>query len=324
MKSNWLLHHNGKLTIMQTKIIIPEPCHEDWNKMTPTEKGAFCTSCSKEVKDFTKSTDQEILEVLNTGNDQICGHINNSQLNRNLNLENSTPLRINWKIPFAASFGLLIAAPTVNAQTQLGGIKRYTKGDMKVVEKQKIGKLKVNQYQSVEPVIVCKLPEKIKTLGEVARIDTPIVHEDLMVAGMIVQIEEKDTVKPIEPKSQTPTLSNSPSPQTAVDTLPNDTASFKRPAVQKTDSSQNKNTNIEVAQVTIFPNPTQDWLNIKVEESALYNVNILSANGALILKKSFFGTALKINLSNQTSGIYYIHLYTSDGIRSKTMKVLKQ
>jgi len=31
---------------------IPELCSENWNEMTPTEKGAFCKKCSKEVLDL--------------------------------------------------------------------------------------------------------------------------------------------------------------------------------------------------------------------------------------------------------------------------------
>jgi hypothetical protein len=34
-------------------ISIKEPCHEDWSKMTATEKGAFCQKCALEVIDFT-------------------------------------------------------------------------------------------------------------------------------------------------------------------------------------------------------------------------------------------------------------------------------
>jgi len=40
---------------------IPTPCHEDWNTMTPVEKGKFCGSCNKEVVDFSLMTDAEVL-----------------------------------------------------------------------------------------------------------------------------------------------------------------------------------------------------------------------------------------------------------------------
>lgn len=43
---------------------IPTPCHEDWDKMTPTEKGRHCQSCEKEVVDFSLLSDQQILDLL--------------------------------------------------------------------------------------------------------------------------------------------------------------------------------------------------------------------------------------------------------------------
>lgn len=62
-------------------ISIPKPCHEDWSKMTPNEKGRFCTSCTKTVVDFTKMSPDDIQGYLHNNKDQrICGHIKQSQL----------------------------------------------------------------------------------------------------------------------------------------------------------------------------------------------------------------------------------------------------
>ncbi|MFI1744509.1 energy transducer TonB [Thalassobellus sediminis] len=62
-------------------ISIPEPCHEDWNKMTQKDKGRFCNSCVKTVVDFTKMNTYEIQNFINDNkNNRICGHFKQSQL----------------------------------------------------------------------------------------------------------------------------------------------------------------------------------------------------------------------------------------------------
>jgi len=62
---------------------IPEPCHEDWNQMTPSDKGRFCSSCAKTVIDFTVMNDQELGEFLKLNHGKnICGHVKQSQLDR--------------------------------------------------------------------------------------------------------------------------------------------------------------------------------------------------------------------------------------------------
>lgn len=65
------------------KISIPEPCHENWNAMTPTEKGKFCSVCTKEVIDFTQKTDEAIYKHLQTSGN-LCGHFKKSQLHREI------------------------------------------------------------------------------------------------------------------------------------------------------------------------------------------------------------------------------------------------
>lgn len=63
------------------KIHIPEPCHEDWGKMTPNEQGAFCKSCAKTVVDFSDRTDNEIQKyLLENIDNHICGRFRINQL----------------------------------------------------------------------------------------------------------------------------------------------------------------------------------------------------------------------------------------------------
>ncbi|MFH7003829.1 energy transducer TonB [Flavobacterium bizetiae] len=63
------------------KITIPEPCHEDWNKMTRSENGRFCLSCSKTVVDFTSMLPDEVQHFfIQNQNTNICGRFKKSQL----------------------------------------------------------------------------------------------------------------------------------------------------------------------------------------------------------------------------------------------------
>ena len=76
-----------KSNIMAKKLQlqIPEPCHEDWNKMTPLDKGRFCDSCQKAVIDFTRMSDTQLIAFFKkptTGS--VCGRFHNDQLERDI------------------------------------------------------------------------------------------------------------------------------------------------------------------------------------------------------------------------------------------------
>jgi hypothetical protein len=65
------------------QIKIPKPCHEDWSNMTPTQQGAFCASCSKDVVDFTKMTDEEVQQYFLLRKEaKTCGRFRAEQINR--------------------------------------------------------------------------------------------------------------------------------------------------------------------------------------------------------------------------------------------------
>ncbi|MDQ0592845.1 hypothetical protein QFZ37_001214 [Chryseobacterium ginsenosidimutans] len=63
---------------------VPNPCSENWELMSPQEKGRFCSVCSKCVIDFTQKHPQEIQQIFAERKDEnICGRFYSDQLTNN-------------------------------------------------------------------------------------------------------------------------------------------------------------------------------------------------------------------------------------------------
>ncbi len=99
-------------------ISIPEPCHEDWAKMSATEKGKFCSVCTKEVFDLTTKTDEELVKIL-TKSKNACGRVKKSQLNREVKLERKSGQSF---APFAASMLLPLTLFSNNPKSSTDSI----------------------------------------------------------------------------------------------------------------------------------------------------------------------------------------------------------
>lgn len=57
---------------MEAKVVIDSPCHEDWNSMSATEVGKYCTSCEKQVYDVTALSQNEIQKLYLENNGSLC------------------------------------------------------------------------------------------------------------------------------------------------------------------------------------------------------------------------------------------------------------
>lgn len=62
------------------KISIPKPCSENWNQMTPSEKGRFCTSCQTQVINFKGKSVEEIKYFLEQQTGSSCGRFSRYQI----------------------------------------------------------------------------------------------------------------------------------------------------------------------------------------------------------------------------------------------------
>ncbi|MGO4918310.1 carboxypeptidase-like regulatory domain-containing protein [Maribacter spongiicola] len=61
-------------------IDVKKPCKEKFTNFSKTEKGGFCQSCEKEVVDFTKLSDSEMISYITSTNKKNCGMFKPSQL----------------------------------------------------------------------------------------------------------------------------------------------------------------------------------------------------------------------------------------------------
>lgn len=155
-----ILSSNQTFKTMDTntnfRISIPKPCHEDWNKFTPDEKGAFCKVCSKSVHDFTKKEPEQIkailIEEMSAGN-KVCGRFNEDQLSPAVEpVPDMNPYSLNFKKVKRFAMALFLV---------FGGFLFHS---TKSTAQKIMGKMVVPQYH--EPVrgeiAIAKDPEPVK------------------------------------------------------------------------------------------------------------------------------------------------------------------
>lgn len=68
------------------RISVPEPCHENWQLMTPADKGRHCKSCDKVVVDFSRMTDAQVVSHFKNYQGKTCGRFRTEQLDRPMQL----------------------------------------------------------------------------------------------------------------------------------------------------------------------------------------------------------------------------------------------
>ncbi|MFI2743579.1 carboxypeptidase-like regulatory domain-containing protein [Zhouia sp. PK063] len=98
---------------MKYKITIPKPCHENWNDMTSTQRGAFCNACKKEVIDFTNTSSTSIYNSIKHKK-HSCGKFKPEQLNTTL--QSTSNLKIKTPLVFTFSIIVFTALPVVAQQ----------------------------------------------------------------------------------------------------------------------------------------------------------------------------------------------------------------
>lgn len=167
------------------QLTIPKPCHENWDKMTQAEKGKFCSSCQKQVIDFTSMNDRELAAFFkNPSTGSVCGRFNNDQLNKELEIPRK---RIPWlKYFFTIALPAFLASSKAAAQ---GEVKKIMKSDTTVSSTKRTVTL-----GNALPRIKCERPDIKKNDEVVGNIEEMVVGQvkqetarlEKVITGLII------------------------------------------------------------------------------------------------------------------------------------------
>lgn len=106
------------------KLTIPTPCHESWDAMSPDEQGRFCSVCTKKVRDFSGSSDEEIVEAFSGNPENVCGHFKASQLNRDLSFSYINSLLTKFAIGFIVTAGGFVSVQAQQCEPKPDTLKQ--------------------------------------------------------------------------------------------------------------------------------------------------------------------------------------------------------
>ncbi len=155
------------------QLSIAEPCHENWEGMTPVEKGKFCGSCQKQVVDFSNMSDRQVAEFFkkpSTGS--VCGRFMTDQLERDI----ETPRK---RIPWVKYF-FQIALPAIfiskasaqNIKMGKPAVKDTVKRIPVTTELRTLGMV---APRNIEPVVCNVDTNKVLIKGEIKFVDKGIL-----------------------------------------------------------------------------------------------------------------------------------------------------
>ncbi len=136
--------------MQQLQLSIPEPCHQSWHEMTPTQQGRFCNACAKEVVDFSIMSDSEVLNYFSSlKNEKICGRAYPDQLERAITKPKIIKKAKFWYWNYAAILFLFFSKMSIKAQAQGQVISVPAKIDINSSLQGSVGGIMINNKKTV-------------------------------------------------------------------------------------------------------------------------------------------------------------------------------
>jgi hypothetical protein len=74
--------------------------------------------------------------------------------------------------------------------------------------------------------------------------------------------------------------------------------------------------------VSLYPNPANDVLNITVDEQVEL-INVVSLDGKIVISENVAGSSNVLNVADLTSGVYVVEVFGSEGLMTRTNFIKK-
>lgn len=290
----------------QIQLNIAEPCHEDWGKMTPDEKGRFCGSCQKQVVDFSNMSDRQVAEFFkkpSTGS--VCGRFMTDQLDRSIEIPKK---RIPWlKYFFQVAIPAFLV--TLKASAVRAPAFKQEQTDAKDTTRKPV-------YEELRTMGMIAMPVQ-KPIAKKDTVVNPVKKPELNVKGEIdVKIMDVDTSYIMLPEVILQTMGQVKGRVITMGSV----AKIKKEELNCTNVVKAENKELVrptlIQQLTVYPNPVIAGTAITLSSKSLVNgphqLEFISLSGQRILQREIqidpdAGT-WKLDIPQVSAGSFFIVL----------------
>ena len=339
----------------KVRIEIPNPCHESWDEMTPQEKGRFCATCKKTVRDYTKLSDEQLTAILKNGKSH-CGRFRKDQLARDFILEDQMlqwRRAAVWLFPLLLGGGSLAAQspPTVKEKIELQS-ETSTK---KSIEKTRLGPIKgwVFEIDNTEPLIGTTVLVKGTSKGAVTDIDGSFTlsaeglsASDILIFSYTGFARKEISIKEFLAKAKKEIYLEQGGVVFIGEIVITSRRSRRklrkaakkektiRDARERTSPSKRapNSTIKKIERLLVSPNPFQEYFRVSFHHSSMekLKLELIDSAGQLIKSQDYKAEVGENNLDWQVSdlplvaGLYYLRIISKDSGEQQTLTLVYQ
>jgi hypothetical protein len=299
-------------------IQIPDPCSEDFSKMSATERGAFCNKCSIDTYDFRDMSNLEINSIVKESKGvHLCGRMTQDQL-LSLNAgfqdwrnQNSRTFQSKFIMALVMVFGLTLFACETEERAMIESVTQIEipSGQLEFInEDQEITEIDLRDYVADIAIpydlIVCEVS------GEIG-----YDQQDYLIEGLIKQ----------EPDLRTEVIyaggigADRAYISYIEATVPDTVESILAPPILA---------NPDLFEAKAYPNPTQgeSTVALDINEAGQFDIMLYDMNGRMI-RNVHSGelpegrNQFDLDLHDLNSGTYLVRIISKT--QSETLKIQK-